>query len=99
MVQASVTFDKMGVSITDTEFAPCLSGASEVYLGTCTFTGNGAFTFHFEDAVGNQGQATAIVDWIDKEVPEVTLITYMPATLTTGNVLATLVFNEPTLVA
>ncbi len=36
---------------------------------TYTFTQNGEFTFTFEDEVGNQGEATAKVDWIDKLVP------------------------------
>jgi hypothetical protein len=34
-----------------------------------TFTGNDSFTFYFSDTYGNTGEATAIVNYIDKTNP------------------------------
>jgi hypothetical protein len=87
------------VTIPNTTFTPCQGGASEVNggsgSGACTFTGNGSYTFTFTDPAGNSGQATAIVDRIDTTPPHTTLLSYSPSTTTNGNVLATLVADEP----
>lgn len=40
--------------------------------GRYVFTENGEYTFIFRDEAGNEGQAVAKVDWIDKIAPEVT---------------------------
>lgn len=37
------------------------------------FTQNGEFVFEFEDYAGNKGTITAVVDWIDRVVPKVSL--------------------------
>jgi len=34
------------------------------WSATFTFTGNGSFTFYFQDIVGNTGSTTAVVNWI-----------------------------------
>ena len=41
---------------------------------TYIFTENGEFEFTFIDKAGNEGKAIAKVDWIDKELPEITVI-------------------------
>ncbi len=41
------------------------NGSSREY----TFTENGEFTFEFQDRAGNEGKATAKVDWMKKEEP------------------------------
>ena len=40
---------------------------------TYTFTGNGIFTFAYQDIAGNTGSAIATVNWIDKTAPIITL--------------------------
>ncbi|MCX6824462.1 MAG: DUF5011 domain-containing protein [candidate division SR1 bacterium] len=50
-----------------------------------TFTGNGSFTFTFQDEAGNTGNATASVNRIDKEGPTVTLNGSSTITLSYGN--------------
>jgi hypothetical protein len=52
-VTATISFNKTGVTITN-------NGGSASYL----FTGNGSFTFEFEDDYGNIGSETATVSWI-----------------------------------
>lgn len=42
---------------------------------TYTFTENGQFTFRYEDAAGNSGEKTVVVDWIDR-TPPTGIITY-----------------------
>jgi len=59
---------------------------------TYTFTQNGEFTFEFVDRAGNQGTATAIVNWIAK-IPKYTL-TYSTKEWTTQNVIVTLDIEE-----
>lgn len=49
-----------------------------------TFTENGSFAFEFEDKAGNEGRATATVDWIDKEPPAITLLGDDPLSLKLG---------------
>lgn len=36
---------------------------------THTFNNNGTYTFQFKDLAGNEGSATAFVDWIDEPIP------------------------------
>ncbi|TLS51047.1 DUF5011 domain-containing protein [Paenibacillus antri] len=53
------------------------NGGRSVY----TFTENGTFTFMFQDEAGNEGTATATVDVIDKEAPQVRFVrSYMYGT-------------------
>ena len=59
-----------------------------------TFTGNGTFTFTFEDGYGNTGSEQASVTWIDKEAPYATSLNYSPNTNTNGNVTVTMTINE-----
>ena len=67
-VTATLNFSTTGITITNTGFTPCQGGASEVLSGTCTFTGNGSFTFTFQDTYGNTGSATATVFRIDERL-------------------------------
>ncbi|MGE5416597.1 MAG: hypothetical protein ACM3UZ_07530, partial [Acidobacteriota bacterium] len=59
-----------------------------------TFTANGTFTFSFKDAAGHVGSVIATVSWIGSTATSTT-ITYSPNTLTSGNVVASLVSNKP----
>ncbi len=52
---------------------------------TYTFTGNGSFTFEYQDIAGNTGSVTASVTWIDKVSPIITLIWSGTVTITNGN--------------
>lgn len=61
---------------------------------THTFTENGSFTFEFADAAGNEGSATATVDWIDKTPPAMS-VEYSATEPTSDDVVATLSFSEP----
>jgi len=61
------------------------------FLDTYTFTGNGSFTFEFEDALGNTWSETATVNWIDKS-PVTGSIVYYPTSVTNQNVTATISF-------
>jgi len=64
------------------------------FSGIYLFTGNGAFTFSYEDNNGNTGATTATVTRIDRTVPTAT-ITYNPATITNQDVQATITgFSE-----
>jgi hypothetical protein len=93
-VLASISFNKTGVTITNSAFSPCANGASEVGSGTCTFSSNGSFIFNYADDYGNTGSAVASVNWIDNSAPVLTL-NYSPATLTNQNVLVTLTTSKP----
>lgn len=53
------------------------------------FMRNGQFTFRYEDAAGNTGSSTVMVDWIDKSAPKVN-IEYSTIEETTGEVVATI---------
>lgn len=53
------------------------------------FTANGTFTFQFVDGVGNTGEATATVSWIDRTPPTAT-VAYSTTAPTNGDVVATL---------
>ncbi|GHV23471.1 hypothetical protein FACS1894176_01340 [Bacteroidia bacterium] len=59
-----------------------------------TFTGNGFFLYFFRDIAGNLSVAPAVVTWIDKTLPQALSLTYIPATLTTGSVTATLTVDK-----
>ncbi|BFT73791.1 Ig-like domain repeat protein [Paenibacillus sp. P36] len=59
-VTAHVTFDKPGVRILNTP------GGIPFY----TFSGNGSFTFEFEDEAGNRSSALATVDQINPVLPK-----------------------------
>jgi hypothetical protein len=67
---------------------------SEASGGLCTFTGNGTFTFEFEDSYGNTGTETAMVNRIDRTLPAVVSVTYTPTTPTAEKSLVTMVFNK-----
>lgn len=56
---------------------------------THTFTENGEFTFNFRGPYGNEGVATARVNWIDKTIPTAT-VKYDITEKTNRNVVATL---------
>jgi hypothetical protein len=92
-VLAEVYFNKSGVVITNTNFAPCEGGETEVKNKACTFTGNATFTFTFQDIAGNTGSKEAKVTRIDKQAPIAT-ITYSPNVLTYDSVVATVTLNE-----
>ncbi len=66
---------------------------SITWILTHIFTGNGSFVFAYTDLAGNTGSSTATVTWIDK-IPVIWTISYSPATLTNGNVIASIIFNK-----
>ena len=78
-VIATVTFDEENVTV---------EGGN-----THTFTENGDYTFTFVDEAGNEGNATANVDWIDKIAPVAT-ITYSTTNYTNQDVIASITFDE-----
>ena len=59
-----------------------------------TFTGNGNFTFEYEDAYGNTGSTLATVSWIDKDSPEAVSVIYSPSGNTNQPVIVTLITNK-----
>lgn len=81
-VTATITFNKENVRILN-------NNGSKTY----TFELNGEFTFRFVDQVGNEGTATAEVEWIDKNVP-VPTITYDINEITNKDVTATVTFDK-----
>lgn len=62
---------------------------------TYRFTSNGSHTFQFRDEAGNVAEKTAVVDFIDKEVPNA-VVTFDHATWTTANVTASIAFDNET---
>ncbi len=58
-----------------------------------TFDKNGEFTFKFVDNNGNEGSATAKVDWIDKTAPTAA-VKFNTTEATNENVVATLTFDK-----
>ena len=58
-----------------------------------TFEENGEFTFEFVDIAGNKGSATAKVDYIDKDAPEVE-VAYNNTKITNKNVIVKLTLSE-----
>ncbi|WP_248923908.1 Ig-like domain repeat protein [Paenibacillus hamazuiensis] len=79
-VTATLTFDNETRPVTIIG-----SGGSNQH----TFTANGSYTFFYRDAAGNEGQATALVDWIDREPPTARL-TYSTVNWTNRDVTVTL---------
>ncbi len=77
-VTATITFDREGTVVTN-------NNGSTSY----TFEENGEFTFEFRGPYGNEGVATARVDWIDKTIPKAT-VKYNITDKTNQNVVATL---------
>lgn len=83
-VIARITFDEEA-------FVQNTDGGVPEYV----FTGNGEFTFRFVDMAGNEGEATAVVSWIDKSLPSAQVIR-SPGSWTNGDVEVTLrVDGEP----
>ena len=86
------------VNLTDQPVTVTMEPSEEVTVTnndgemTHTFTENGTFTFEFVDRVGNEGTATASVNWIAK-VPEYTL-TYSTTEPTNQDVTVTLELEE-----
>jgi len=60
---------------------------------TYTFTENGEFTFEYQDDLGNKGQVTARVDWIDKVAPN-GILTYDINGITNQNVTVSINFDK-----
>ncbi len=61
---------------------------------TYTFSENGTFTFEFVDRAGNEGTATAAVDWINNEIPTVKEIKYI-TNLSNNSVTVTATLSKP----
>ena len=74
---ATISYDK--ITWTNTNVIATLVPSEDVTvtnnggLSTYTFTDNGTFTFNFVDAAGNTGSVLAIVNYIDKTLPELTV--------------------------
>ncbi len=81
-VTVTVTFDRENVTILNN------NGKN-----TYTFTENGEFTFNFRGPYGNEGTATAKVDWICKTLPNATF-TYDINETTNQNVTVTVTFDR-----
>ncbi len=81
-VIATIRFDKENVKILNNKG-----------LNTYTFQENGEFIFEYIDQAGNKGSIKAIVDWIDKVIPNAT-ITYDKTELTKEDVIATITFDK-----
>ena len=81
-VEAVLTWCSESITVTN-------NSGSSGYI----FTGNGSFTFEFEDWVGNTWEATATVTRIDKDSPSCG-ISYNTTWLTNQNVTATLTCDE-----
>ncbi|MDR2541350.1 MAG: hypothetical protein LBD11_06410 [Candidatus Peribacteria bacterium] len=81
-VLATVSFVKTGVVVTST------GGTSHL------FTGDGTWTFTFQDPAGNTGSAIATVSGIDKIAPTATVINYSTTNPTNGSVTVTLTTSE-----
>ncbi len=62
-------------------------------LNSFEFDDNGSFTFTFADALGNVGSATAIVNWINKNLPVVS-VSYNLTEKTDKDVVVTIGFDK-----
>ncbi len=60
---------------------------------TYTFSENGTFTYEFEDLYGNKNNVTAVVDYIDKELP-IASLEFSTIAKTKDSVIVTLNSNE-----
>ncbi len=84
-VTVSIAFDN------ETEAVTILNnGGSTSYK----FTENGAFTFQFEDAAGNNDEITVVVNNIDKAAPQVDELWYSTTEPTNGKVRVKVYVNE-----
>jgi hypothetical protein len=88
-VIVSVSFKKTGVVVssgyvsTNSSGTACHFPLSGEYNSTFVICEeNGSWTWEFKDSAGNIGTATAMVDWIDKEAPEMVKVEYSPSSLT-----------------
>lgn len=94
LIYSHTTWTNEDVTVTlraqDDRSAVTVQGGS-----TYTFTENGSYTFIFHDEAGNEAEMTAIVDFIDKELPQA-IVTYSPDTWTTESVTATVQFINET---
>ena len=61
-VTAKITFNKDDITIINND-------GKDEYI----FEKNGEFTFEYQDSQGNISQSTAKVNWIDKDVPEISI--------------------------
>lgn len=61
--------------------------------GAHIFAENGTYTFRFRDKAGNENVATAVVDWIDKDVPQ-PFVTYSTTGWTKDTVTAAVYFED-----
>ncbi|GHV23181.1 hypothetical protein FACS1894176_04680 [Bacteroidia bacterium] len=91
-VTATISFNKSGVTVT-----PPYEGGQGGSGWYHTFTGNGSFTFTYQDAYGNNGSEIATVTRIDKISPTCD-VSYSPATNTNGNVVASLTNCSETII-
>jgi hypothetical protein len=82
-VLASIGFNKSGV-VRDT------NGGNVDYL----FSSNGEFTFNYHDLAGNTGSLLAKVDRIDKTVPNILSLLFVPASLTKEAVVVHITVDE-----
>lgn len=91
-------------SPTNQEVVATLTDASEEIIilnnngrDNYTFNENGTFTFEIQDLAGNKSKIEATVDWIDTEIPDVS-ISYDIKMETNGNVVATVVSENKEIV-
>ncbi len=80
-VTASISFDKPNVTISNNPD------------NTFTFDDNGEFTFEFADELGNRGTSTAVVTWINKNLPVVE-VNFNITQKTDKDVVATISFDR-----
>lgn len=80
-VTASISFDKPNVTISNNP------------NNTFTFDDNGEFTFEFADELGNRGTSTAVVTWINKNMPVVE-VNFNITQKTDKDVVATISFDR-----
>ncbi|MFZ2151340.1 MAG: hypothetical protein WAZ12_01375 [Candidatus Absconditicoccaceae bacterium] len=90
---ASIKYSTTGA--TNGEVIAYLTGRSETLTGVNTynhtFTGNGNFTFNFQDLAGNTGNIIATVNNIDKTLPTASInLSPDSGTYVSGNIIATL---------
>lgn len=80
-VTASISFNKPNVTISNNPD------------NTFIFNDNGEFTFEFADELGNKGTSTAVVNWINKNMPVVT-VNFNITQKTDKDVVATISFDR-----
>ena len=67
--------------------------SAECHDNTFTFDDNGEFTFEFADELGNKGTSTAVVTWINKNLPVVE-VNFNITQKTDKDVVATISFDR-----